>query len=447
MTAIAEQSVNRTRTRPGAIARTALLALAAANVVVVNMLLFSTAEGNEPMVLIGRFFGLHAALIMIFQLILVARLPWLDRRIGMDKLTSWHRITGFTLITAVVAHVVFIIGGFSASSGLNPIDQLTTFMDKLEGVVAALIAVILLLVVGFTSAKFARRKLPYEVWHLLHLATYVAILLPLTHQVILGPSFMKSPAATTYWYSLYAVGFAALISGRILLPLWRNFRHKLVVTAVVRESENVASIYMTGRHLDKMPASAGQFFLWRFMTPKLWWQAHPFSLSAAPDGRGLRLTVKAVGKGSAALHYLRPGVRVFAEGPYGAFTSMHRTKPMTLLIAGGVGITPVRALLEELTGHTVVLYRARTQNDAVLARELHQIAAAKGAFVRMLIGPSAQGGPVFGPAALMSMVPDIRDRDIYVCGPPKMTDAVLEGLRALDIPTAQIHAERFSMAS
>lgn len=447
MTAIADQTMNRTRVRPRMVARAVLLAIAAANVIVVNALLISTADGVAPMVMVGRFFGLHAALLMVCQLLLAARLPWLDRRIGMDRLTTWHRWTGMTLISFVVAHVVFIIGGFSVSSGMNPADQLVTFMDTLEGVVNAVIAVGLLLVVGFTSARFARRKLPYEVWHLLHLVTYAAILLAIGHQVVLGPSFQKSPEATTYWYTLYSVAFAALICGRILLPLWRNFRHKLVVTAVVRESENVASIYVSGRHLDKMPASAGQFFLWRFLTPNLWWQAHPFSLSAAPDGRGLRLTVKAVGKGSAALHHLRPGVRVFAEGPYGAFTTMHRTKPMTLLIAGGVGITPVRALLEEIGGHTVVLYRARNQNDAVLAQELHQIAAAKGAVVRMLVGPTAQGGPVFGPASLASMVPDIRERDIYVCGPPAMTEAVVDGLRSLGVPSSQVHAERFGLAS
>ena len=198
------------------------------------------------------------------------------------------------------------------------------------------------------------------------------------------------------------------------------------------------------------PAQAGQFMIWRFPGFGRWWEANPFSLSAAPDGRTLRLTAKAVGTTSARLRTVPVGTRVFAEGPYGAFTALTRTKSATLLIAGGVGITPIRALLEEATEHTVVLYRAATERDAVLLGELQNLAQSRGAVLHLLTGRTGAGSPPntpFAPENLAALVPDIRERDVYVCGPAAMTDAVLRSLRALRVPATQIHSERFSLAS
>jgi len=234
-----------------------------------------------------------------------------------------------------------------------------------------------------------------------------------------------------------------------VIPVWRNAYHQFRVAAVVPEADNVVSVHVTGRNLERLPARAGQFFIWRFPGHNGWWQANPFSLSAAPNGRSLRLTAKAVGKTSAGLRHVPVGTRVFAEGPYGAFTALHQTRPGTLLIAGGVGVTPVRALLEELTNSVVVLYRVQTMADAVLLSELQALAKERGARVHVLTGRTGAGDPPnvpFDPQNLLATVPDIVERDIFVCGPPAMTEAVLRSLRALNVPRNQVHAERFSLA-
>jgi ferredoxin-NADP reductase len=209
-------------------------------------------------------------------------------------------------------------------------------------------------------------------------------------------------------------------------------------------------VYVTGRDLDRLPARAGQFCIWRFPDHNGWWQANPFSLSAAPDGRHLRLTAKAVGTTSAGLRDLRPGSRVFLEGPYGAFTAMHQTAAGLLLIAGGVGVTPIRALLEESSCPTVVLYRVSNIADAVLLRELQELCRQRGAWLQVLVGRTGQGNPPFAPfdpAQLAALVPDITRRDVYVCGPSAMTATVLQSLRALKVPRAQIHAEQFRLGA
>jgi ferredoxin-NADP reductase len=120
-----------------------------------------------------------------------------------------------------------------------------------------------------------------------------------------------------------------------------------------------------------------------------------------------------------------------------------------LLVAGGVGITPVRALLEEIDAPAVVLYRVHTMDEAVLLGVLHELAAARGADVRVLTGRTGAGTPPntpFAPENLRALVPDVADRDVYVCGPPAMTAAVLRSLRELGVPARQVHAEKFSLA-
>ncbi len=136
---------------------------------------------------------------------------------------------------------------------------------------------------------------------------------------------------------------------------------------------------------------------------------------------------------------------MFAEGPYGAFTAMHQATGGMLLVAGGIGVTPVRALLEESRLPTVVLYRVRDAADAVLLRELQGLAHARGARLHLLTGRTGPGNDPFAPHNLAALVPDIARRDVYVCGPPAMTEAVVRSARALGVPRAQVHAERFGL--
>ncbi|MBC2905731.1 ferric reductase-like transmembrane domain-containing protein [Streptomyces cupreus] len=445
---MAASSTVRTRTvLPVDAARWAMWTFVLVNVAVVEALFLSVGEGKNEVLTVAKFFGLHAALLMLFQLLLVARLPWLDRRIGMDRLTVWHRWVGFSLLWTVLTHATLVVLGYAT---LDDASMGKTFV-ALSGVPASLLGMLaaaVIVVIAVISTRSLRRRLQYEVWHGLHLLLYVALGLAFVHQLQETTTFTSSAFATAYWWSLWLFAFGALLTGRVALPLWRNAYHQFRVVAVVPESLNVVSVYVTGQHLDKFPARAGQFCIWRFPGHNHWWIANPFSLSAAPGGQELRLTAKAVGGSSAGLRNVPVGSRAFVEGPYGAFTSLHRTRPGALLIAGGVGITPVRAMLEEqTTGDVVVLYRVRSEADAVLLNEVRHLVAQQGGRLHLLTGRTGQDGvPPLGPSTLHQLVPDIIERDVYVCGPPAMNSAVLSALRDLQVPVRQVHAERFGMA-
>jgi ferredoxin-NADP reductase len=204
-------------------------------------------------------------------------------------------------------------------------------------------------------------------------------------------------------------------------------------------------VYIKGRRLEDLDARAGQYFRWRFMARRCWWQAHPFSLSAAPNGRWLRLTIKVVGNHTADLRELRPGIPVIIEGPWGIFTAEQRRRPSALLIAGGSGIAPIRALLEELPAGTIVLYRARTREEVIFGEELEWLTYKRGARLWYVLGSRDDPGPrrAFSPRGLRELAPDIRHRDVYLCGPPGLVDASVAALRRLHVPRRQIHMDPF----
>jgi predicted ferric reductase len=448
MTTEVAVSARRVGLSPAVVAQVALGAGFLAHLVVVEVLFATAGAGKNSVLTVAKFFAVHAASIMMLQLVLVARLPWLDRRIGMDRLTVWHRFIGFTLAWTVLTHATLVVLGYAV---LYSMPVIPTFLS-LAGVTASLLGMLaaaIILTIATVSLRYARRRMQYETWHALHIGLYLAVLLALIHQGLEGTTFASSPAARAYWWTVWAVVLLAFLTGRVLLPILRNIHHRFRVVAVVPESDDVVSVYVSGRHLHRLDARAGQFFIWRFPAHNGWWQANPFSLSAAPDGRTLRLTAKAVGATSAGLREVPVGTRAFLEGPYGAFTALHRTQAATLLVAGGVGITPIRAMLEESTGPAVVLYRVHTMADAVLLPELQWLAGERGAQLHVLAGRTGTGDPPlapFEPANLIGLVPDITDRDVYVCGPPAMTEAVLRSLRELGVPRSQVHAERFSLA-
>jgi predicted ferric reductase len=409
----------------------------------------STPSG--AFIAIGQITALLGTYLALVQLVLMARTPWLDEAFGMDRLAVAHRWLGFATVWLIGAHGIFTTLGYAMADRTSILGEAWTILTTFDFVLLATVGYGLFVIVGITSIRFARRRLRYESWFLLHLLAYLAIAFGFLHQLAVGADFMHDPLARVYWSTLYVIAAAAILVFRFGAPILLNLRHGFRVSRVVRESNDVVSIYITGRHLDRLALRSGQYFIWRFLDggPR-WWSGHPYSISAAPNGAWIRTTVKALGDDTRRLHRLRAGTRVWLEGPYGVLTGLRRTRRGVTLIAGGIGITPLRALLESLAagpGDLTLLYRAREPKHVVLRDEIDRIAASRGATVHYLVGRRGSRDLPHDPLAATEIerrVPAIRDHDVYVCGPDGMTARVRDALRSLGVPAGRIHAERFA---
>jgi predicted ferric reductase len=394
---------------------------------------------------LARLTGLLAAYLALVEVLLLARLPWLDRLLGFDHLTVVHRWNGHATIAFVVAHTVLSVWGYALLDDVSLWAEIETLLGAgvYPGMITATVGTALLLVVGLTSIVIARRRLPYEWWYAIHLAAYAGIALAWFHQIPTGNELALDEVAANYWRTLYLVTLGAVVVFRLGVPAVNALRFRLRVADVVTEGRDVVSVRITGRRLDRLDARPGQFFLWRFLTRGRWWEAHPFSLSEAPNGRSLRMTAKAVGDYTSSMRELEPGTRVVAEGPFGVFTSDARRCDKTVLIAGGIGITPIRALLDELDSDTILLYRVIDAEEAIFADELERVRAR----VEVVVGDhlDEHGHKLLSPEHLRELVPDLAERDVFISGPPGMVSTVEKNVRDAGVPRRQIHSERFAL--
>jgi predicted ferric reductase len=398
---------------------------------------------------VGQLTALVGTYAILVQILFMSRIAWLERAVGLDHLAVWHRWLGFATVWLITAHVAFTTVGYASADRVSLWSQTRDFISHYPDVLMAWVGFLLFLGVAVTSVRAARRKLQRETWYFIHLYAYLAVALSFAHQLAVGSDLDNDRAARIWWIGLYVLVFGAILWWRLLAPVRLNLRHRLRVHSVKWEAPGVVSMIISGRRLDRMGAEPGQFFLWRFRTKDMWWKTHPYSLSAAPTAKYLRITVKDLGDGSKRLQKIRPGTRVFAEGPYGTFTNARRHSRGVLLIAGGIGITPLRALLDGMrsSDDVVLLYRVAESQDVVFVKELREFAAMPN--VRVHIIPGTEIGDdrtdLLSVPALRKGVPDVQTRDCFVCGPPALISAIHRRLETLGVPRAHIHSERFEL--
>jgi len=392
----------------------------------------------------GRLAGFAAAYLMLVMVVLIGRLPWLERAVGQDRLVRWHRRIGPWPLGLITAHVVLITLGYAQLAKTGALRQLWVFLSSYPNLLAASVGFCLLVMAGITSIKIARRHLKYETWWIVHLYTYLALALAFAHQITTGGSFIGHPLTKAVWIAVWILTAGIVILFRVTQPIMRSLRHQLRIAAVCEEAPGVYSVICSGRRLDRLAVSGGQFFKWRFLTKELWWHSHPYSLSALPQPPYLRVTIKGLGDQSRAIAALKPGTRVAIEGPYGAFTQYARKTDRVTLIAAGVGITPLRALLEDLPSSVdvSVIIRASNQEDIVHGDEVAALVEQRGGQFHEVIGSRREVR--FDVRVLRRLVPDLADGDLYICGPNAFSEGTVAAALKLGVQRDRIHQESFA---
>lgn len=379
-------------------------------------------------------------------LLLVSRLPLLERHVGHDRMVAAHRRLAPMALLLLVLHAELVVIGYAQASGLSPLQEGWRLAVAGPWMVAATGALLMMIGLGWLSWRRARGAMRYERWWMGHLLFYVAVVASFGHELALGTLLREWPLPRVLWCATYAAVLGVLLWARALRPAWLSWRHGLVVEAVVPESSDVVSVWMRGHGLDRLGARGGQFLQWRFLAARWWWQSHPYSLSASPTDTHLRITVKAAGDHSRAMQQLRPGTKVWFEGPYGVFTADTRHGNTVVAVAAGVGITPVRAMLEDLPPDTAVtlVYRCLSRADVPLLAELESLAASRGWTLHVLDG-GLDAWPMSADL-LRRLTPGVAASDLYVCGPPGFMAGVLDAARDAGVAEWRLHHERFAFA-
>jgi predicted ferric reductase len=410
---------------------------------------FGTGRTPAVMRSLSNISAILAVYLILIQLLLIGRTKWVEQTFGMDKLSRLHHWLGLGIPVLIIIHPVFLGVGAAWGTNKTSFEMLWRMVNYMEDVGKAAVATGLFIALVILSVLIVYKKLKYETWFYTHLIMYLAILLAFGHQLGSGDDF-KEAWTRVYWLALYAFVLINLLYYRFFLPVWITWRHGFTVDRLVQESKGVWSIYIKGKDLGSFKVKAGQFFIFRFLDKKNWWQAHPFSLSCAPNKDFLRITVKDLGDFTSRIGQIKAGTRVLVDGPYGVFTIDKAQKDKFLLLAGGVGITPVRSLAQELTEKkkdAVLLYACRTGEEAILKNELDTMAQQSGLKVTCVTSDDKawEGEKGFlDKEKIQRLAPDFMEREVYLCGPPPMTKAVLAALRDLGTPKSQIHFERFS---
>ncbi len=410
--------------------------------------LLATGEINSIFIAISRLSGLLATQLALLQLILIGRVKWVESQFGLDRLSRIHKWNGYAVLLLVITHVVLITKAYAVFNDFTFLGQFTNSITQSDDIFQAFLSVIILFVTVFLSITIVRKNLKYESWYYVHFFNYAMFVLFVSHQLELGMS-SQSSAFEAYWIATYVFVALHILFYRFFLPSWRFYQHGYTISKV--EDLGVATnIYISGKNLAELKKQSGQFFIFRFLQKGFWWQAHPFSLSWSANNSERRITAKKLGDFTAEMPKLQVGTKVILDGPHGVFTANHITKSKVLFIAGGIGITPLRSLTEDLAGKTelTLIYSAKTKSEAVLLDELENIRIQKNFKLIQIYDQEQVQGAEYGRLdknKLESLIPNVKEYDVFLCGPPGMMTALKTSLNELGLPNKQLHWERFAL--
>lgn len=399
----------------------------------------------------GNIAALLAVFGILVQFFLMARVRWLESVVGLDKLAIFHKLNGKISLSLLFIHPFFITFGYALGSDVSITHQFSDFLTKYDDLLPAFIAFLLFMLIGVTSVYFVRNRVKYEYWYYIHLLTYAAILLSWGHQLELGTDFLLNDAFTIYWYLLYGFVLVNVVLFRFIVPTVNFFRFQFVVDSVVKENDSVTSIYITGKNLHGFKVKAGQFAIFHFLAKGFWTEAHPFSISAVPQNNKFRISVKALGDFTRNVGNIPIGTKVFVDGPYGVFTDSPAVKTKVALIAGGIGITPMRPLIDLMAAHNkdaVLIHANKFAKDAVFKDEIEQLAQSGKVKAHYVFSDEyVENHPkgMLNIELLKQLIPDIEDRTVFLCGPPAMMKSVRSMLTALGIRNADVRFEVFAL--
>ena len=397
---------------------------------------FSVAIGYAGLAMMGLQFGLTARFRYVTE-------PW-----GEDVIYHFHRQLSLIAVALVIAHPLIL---FAVRPEL--IALLNSFRAPWRARFAA-ISTYSLIAIVVTAIWRVKLRIKYETWHITHIVlAIVAVTAGLLHMIGWG-RYLVSPQKRALWIALPIFWLALLLYIRIVKPLFL-LRRPYRVSEVRKERGDTTTLVM---HPDGHPGfrfSPGQFGWLTLWGSPFKITGHPFSFSSSSevtDGR-VEMSIRNLGDFTSRIHKVPVGQRIYLDGPYGAFT-IGNPADMHVLIAGGVGITPMMSMLRTLADRNdprpaILLYGSKDWESITFREELEELKARLNlTVVHVLRDPPADltGEKGFiNPEVFKRHIPQpYADHEYFICGPTKLMDIIEEALSDLNVPISKYHSERYS---
>jgi predicted ferric reductase len=397
--------------------------------------------------------GLLGLSTLAATMVLPSRVKSLTKAFGIEGVLRSHRWLAVFTTVIVVVHVLFIV--IDRPKNVFLLSPGPTGANRARAGLIATLAMILLCWLSFRRRKMGTR---YEIWRWVHAMLAVVALVGTYLHVYWLNHLMRNAAERTVFMTILVCVTALFINRWIRRPL-AALRQGYVVKEVRPETPTVSTLVVTParQRQKRMRYRPGQFAWIRLDSPLGPLQAHPFSIaSGVSNPRDLEFTIRNVGDFTGSVATLTPGRKVFLDGPYGSFNDDHINAPGLLLIAAGVGITPLMSILRTNahrrdTRRHCLLYGARTPSELMFRYELDLLRSELDLDVVQVISqPPPHWTGVVGRVddALLSDVLDSFGRQmphVFICGPPDMMDDLHLALVGLGVPATNIHTEMFAM--
>jgi predicted ferric reductase len=397
---------------------------------------FSVALGYSGLAMMGLQFGLTARFRYVTE-------PW-----GEDVIYHFHRQISLVAVGLVVAHPVIL-------AVVQPeLFALSNMREAPLSAHLALLSIFSVIALVVTALWRATLNLKYETWHLTHIVlAVVAITAGVVHMV--GSSFyLADPWKQSLWIGLTIFWIGLLLYVRIVKPLFM-LRRPYRVSEVRQERGETTTLVMQPEGHPGFHFSPGQFGWLMVWGSPFKITGHPFSFSSSAAAKGgcVEMSIRNLGDFTKEIQRVPVGKRVYLDGPYGAFT-IGNPADMHVLIAGGVGVTPMMSMIRTLADHgdkrpVILLYGSKDRESITFCEELEVLKARLDlTVVHVLANPPAgwtgEQGFINAEMFKRHLPPPYSDHEYFICGPGVMMDAIEKTLGEMGVPMAKYHSERYS---
>jgi predicted ferric reductase len=401
--------------------------------------------------------GMLAFAIILVEFVLSGRFRTVSGKIGMDVTMRAHQLLARSALVLALIHPFLYTTGFNPPLPWDDTRQATLAGDVASlatGVLAwVLLPAFVLIAIGRDRVGFS-----YETWRWMHGLGALLIAGLLLHHALAAGRYSGDPLLAALWIVLFAVALLSLVQVYLVKPLLQR-RRPWTVAGVRPVALKTWELTLRPEGHKGLDYVAGQFVWLNVGNSPFSLRENPFSIGSAPgDGANLRFVIKELGDFTRGVGTIAPGTRAYLDGPHGTLVADDDSAAGIALIAGGVGVTPLLAILRQLRHDadprpTALVYGNRVVEQIAYREELETLARDHGTRVVHALSEPPAGwtgavgmvdGPLIREVLAAPETPDARDWLYVLCGPPAMMEGVEDCLIGLGVPARRIRSERFS---